>query len=700
MSDDERADELDAAAQYRALAAVARDVIVTIDADSTVRFVNSAVEDVFGYTPAELQGRSLTRLMDDERAARHEDGLARYLRTGERRHDWGYVELTGRHRDGSAVPLGVSVSEFTHDGERLFTGIVRDISDRKRLERRLTTLNEVSRALAERTTPEDVWERVCAGATDVFPDHEVALAAFDADRGRLTLAAASPGFPDGEDGLAGLDDLAWEAFTANTVTTASTGGALPPETPFTRVHVQPLGRYGVLLTATAAAVDAPVATTHVELAGLLADRTTTAFERLARERDLERRNDLLAERNETLARVSRLNDIIRRLTAGLVDATTRDEVEARVCRELAASDPIEWCWFGVPDPVSGTFEVRAHGGDDRGYLEWLTVSIDGDGTDPGPTERAGRTREVHVEDGLHTDPPYGAWRNATLERGFGAVAAVPIDHETAHFGVLTLYVDEPGAFGHMERAVLAELGEMIGYAINAVERRNALVDEGAVELEFRVTDADLDLIQFVRETGARFEFETVIADPDGTLRVFFSVDGASPETTREFALRSRSITDLHLVTGDADSEARLYEAWITDNGPIGTLLGLNAVPREITATGEEAWFTVELPRSVDIREFVAALERAYDGIDLAARRERDRPIQTRGEFRERLEERLTARQLSALETAYWSGYFEWPRTRTGREIAETLDISQPTFTRHLRSGEQKLLSLLLEGADA
>jgi predicted DNA binding protein len=57
---------------------------------------------------------------------------------------------------------------------------------------------------------------------------------------------------------------------------------------------------------------------------------------------------------------------------------------------------------------------------------------------------------------------------------------------------------------------------------------------------------------------------------------------------------------------------------------------------------------------------------------------------------------LTDRQEEVLRTAYLSGFFETPRDRTGGEVAESLDVSQPTFNNHLRAAQRKLFTLLLE----
>ncbi|MFC7239081.1 PAS domain S-box protein [Saliphagus sp. GCM10025317] len=128
--------------RYRALTEAANDVIVTIDAESTIRSVNPAVEDVFGYEPDELVGESLTTLMRDDLAARHRAGLQQYLETSERTLDWDYVEIPGQRADGSAVSLSITFSEIVYENDRYFTGVIRDITDRKKRERQLERANE------------------------------------------------------------------------------------------------------------------------------------------------------------------------------------------------------------------------------------------------------------------------------------------------------------------------------------------------------------------------------------------------------------------------------------------------------------------------------------------------------------------------------------------------------------------------------
>jgi PAS domain S-box-containing protein len=117
--------------RYRVTTQAANNTIITIDESSTIRSVNPAVEDTFGYEPEELVGKKLTVLMSEETAKQHRQTFQRYLQLGERTVDWNYVELPGQHRDGTSIPLAVSFGEATFEGERFFVGTIREITDRE-----------------------------------------------------------------------------------------------------------------------------------------------------------------------------------------------------------------------------------------------------------------------------------------------------------------------------------------------------------------------------------------------------------------------------------------------------------------------------------------------------------------------------------------------------------------------------------------
>ncbi|HET8656230.1 MAG TPA: GAF domain-containing protein [Longimicrobiaceae bacterium] len=140
---------------FRAVAENAADAIVTLDRDDAIVYANPAVGEVFGYTADELRRLPFTALMPERFRARHREGLDRHIATGERRIPWNGVELPGLHRDGREIPLEITFGESIRDGRHYFTGIMRDISERKRAEaererllQRATFLSEATRVLA------------------------------------------------------------------------------------------------------------------------------------------------------------------------------------------------------------------------------------------------------------------------------------------------------------------------------------------------------------------------------------------------------------------------------------------------------------------------------------------------------------------------------------------------------------------------
>src|SRR6266851_5500964 len=156
---------------YRAVAEAITDAIITIASDSTILIVNPATERIFGYAPEEMIGQPLTMLMPEYLRHLHQAGITRYLETGRKHIQWSAVQLPGLHKTGNEIPLEISFAEFTRDGGRFFTGIARDISERKRLQdkqarlARHTVLHaEVSAAVSESEKSLRAMLQICAAA--------------------------------------------------------------------------------------------------------------------------------------------------------------------------------------------------------------------------------------------------------------------------------------------------------------------------------------------------------------------------------------------------------------------------------------------------------------------------------------------------------------------------------------------------------
>ncbi len=111
------------------------DGLITIDTKGTILRYNKGCEEIFGYTTAEAIGQNISILMPKPDSDRHDAYLERYARTGEARFIGARREATGKHKDGHPVDLEVAIAEIKVDNEQLFSGSVRDITERKKLDR-------------------------------------------------------------------------------------------------------------------------------------------------------------------------------------------------------------------------------------------------------------------------------------------------------------------------------------------------------------------------------------------------------------------------------------------------------------------------------------------------------------------------------------------------------------------------------------
>jgi two-component system sensor kinase FixL len=124
-------------ARARAVLNAAVDAIVTIDQLGTIQSVNQATERLFGYAEAELVGENVRILMPAPYEDEHDEYLRHYLATDDKRIIGIGREVQARRKDGSVFPVDLAVSEVSLVGRRLFTGIVRDLTERKLAEKKL-----------------------------------------------------------------------------------------------------------------------------------------------------------------------------------------------------------------------------------------------------------------------------------------------------------------------------------------------------------------------------------------------------------------------------------------------------------------------------------------------------------------------------------------------------------------------------------
>ncbi len=124
-------------ASLRAVLDTAVDGIITIDGKGRVETFNPAAEHIFGFSAGDVIGQNVSVLMPEPHRGAHDGYIGTYLATGEAKIIGIGQEVVGRRKDGTTFPMDLAVSEI-HGGDKpKFTGIVRDITERKRAEREI-----------------------------------------------------------------------------------------------------------------------------------------------------------------------------------------------------------------------------------------------------------------------------------------------------------------------------------------------------------------------------------------------------------------------------------------------------------------------------------------------------------------------------------------------------------------------------------
>ena len=143
--------------RLRAILDTAVEGIITIDERGLIESFNPASERIFGYQAAEVIGKNVNVLMSTPHREQHDGYLENYRRTGHAKIIGIGRETFARKKDGTLFPMELSVSEVKLSDRRIFTGFIRDITERKRLEKEILEISERE----QRRIGQDLHDGLC-----------------------------------------------------------------------------------------------------------------------------------------------------------------------------------------------------------------------------------------------------------------------------------------------------------------------------------------------------------------------------------------------------------------------------------------------------------------------------------------------------------------------------------------------------------
>jgi PAS domain S-box-containing protein len=409
--------------------------------------------------------------------------------------------------------------------------------------------------------------------------------------------------------------------------------------------------------------------------------------------DRKERERTLRQQRDQLEILNQVTELVLRISQELVESSSRERIEDRTVETLAGSDVYADAWIGE----------RRHGGDGvrvrSGSFETATAeSVDS--TTGHPIADAirsccetGRVQVVSVEGGEQLVGSTPLTRRDGGAASPERIAVVPLSYLDTVYGVLVVSTERDDAFQDRELAGLTSLGKTVGFAINAITNERLLFADTVVDLSFDVGRTDFPLVATTAPLECSVSLDGFVKATAGDqLHLYLAVEDVDAETFVDTVVEEPQVSEATVIA-DEDGSRRVSVSF-AEGSVLHRLAHLEGTPQGIEIEAEEGTVTLEAPLDADLEAISDALRSFDDGITFRSKTKRDRRVTTAAETATTVQDRLTDRQYEVFKTAYYGGYFEWPRDSTIEELAGNMDIAGSTFNHHLRHAQRKLAEAL------
>ena len=565
-------------------------------------------------------------------------------------------------------------------------------------ERMVTTLYDATRELMQAETKESISQVAVTAATELLGLSSAGIFLWNEQKGTLESTALSPDVQERLDEplvFESNNSLAWEAFVEGETKLYNDlhdeDRRYNRETRYRSQMIIPIGTQGVFLSGSTSV--SAYDETDLESAELLSANVGAALDRAEREQNVREQERQLQAQNRELARLNQINSVIRNVVKSLVQTTSSAQLKNQVCRHLVGAEPYRFAWFATRDPKTGEIQRQAWSEENSAYLETGLLSPTSDTERDRPLDRAFEFEETQVVENILNSEEPETWRKESLKRGYQSAISIPVRYGDLMYGVLEVYGGKPSMFTGEEYDILLELSNTLGNALNSIEQTEALLSGSDTELEFRITETSDPLFHLARELDCEIELEALIPSSDDSWLLYVLVDGSDPKQVvgsieQHVAVRQVS----HIRT---ESERELFGVNVSEPTSFVIVAEHGAALKSLTIDGGEGRIVLSIPRTIDVRKFVDMCLKTFPNSEFVRRGQVQAPEQSQ-DIVNMIALQLTDRQREAIELAYRSGYFAWPRDRTGDEIAEMMGITPPTFHSHLRKGLNSLLGAIID----
>ena len=469
--------------RFQALLETAPDAIVLADSGGTIILVNAEMERVFGYKRDELLGGAIDMLVPDMQRPAHAKHRSSYVAKPSTRRMAAKTELQGRRKDGSLIPVEISLGPVVFNNETHVIGIVRDVTERReqelkiaRLSRIHAVLSGINSAIVRIRDRQQLLDEACLIAVD----HGGFGMAWVGMLDKATLAivpiatagvetesfiakspnTASLDSPLGQ-GIVGRAVRERRAVFSNDLTAEpSQGGARRQEA--IRRGYRSLISLPVIVENEAVGSLSLFAREpnffddeEIKLLTELAGDISFALENIARQQQLEK--------------LSRIRSVSSEINAAIVRIRERQALLEETGRIASEHGKFEMIWIGTVDAAKQEVRPVAWTGfsaEIANRVSWKSM-ISAQGT----LGEAIRTRKAAVRNDIEAELPSGGMRGEALKRGCRSTVCLPVVVDDEVVALVVLFAAGAGFFDDDELRLLNEVAGDISLALQSIARQ-------------------------------------------------------------------------------------------------------------------------------------------------------------------------------------------------------------------------------------
>lgn len=682
--------------------------IILTDVDGTIEYVNPAVERNTGYTEDDLIGNTPNVFNSGEHNDEFFDEFWNTILDGRM---WEGT-MKNQKKNGELYQIKQTVSPIMNHNDEIekFVGVNVDITEEELLNQSLRAMNDATRDLFLDLSLDQLAETSISISDGLFDSDVTVMYEFDEINDAYEPLASSISEPilapqpiptkwpivelvkEEEmvqiDQPELIDDLFGDTHNFDTVILSDLGSKC--------------------LLAVGFVNEGKLTSYSPTLMDVLSNTITAALNRLSHVEELQ---DQYAELHYQHRQLEKLEELVEELSDvphKLLDVSGDTVTQSAVCNELSNIDHFDAVMFTRPESDADEHQVL----NKHNVSDDLIKSIDiVDDESPFPAIEAYNTGEL-VRYDVEGEFEAGSWEAAVATNGYTTILSVPVAYESITYGVITIFLDFTTGQEDVYEEYLSYIAELTAHKLHTLYITESLSrPEHESAYKFTASGVSSVFNQISTEIGDQIMIEYVDrVDDQSSLveadkagiddNVYWTYIGINANVKGQSVIESfESVPDVIDAELVFNKKSRaVVKAVIVDNEFIPLFSELSTPASNRLFDCDSVKFATSFPTTTIRKSFIETFEDRFAcNLDVAVVDDKDEQIAS--SVLEVCVNELTDKQFMALKTAYVNNFFARKRGKSSTELAEQLDVTQPTFSAHLRAAHQNLLDAVFKGVD-